>query len=294
MPTLCNEADIEEFDAAAFFEKSLAAQEEWAKRNPTPRHIERVIETDKPVAVVFTSDWHIGGVGTLHRKLRDDMLHIANHERLFAYVGGDWGNNFIVGRLVMAGLNDVFAAGDQQYEVTRLIFEPLATSNSCIAVASGNHDSWLMQAANLDPRWLVFRGVPHLCVREGAVMHLTVGEQTYRIFRRHRPRWGSIFNPAHAVVTEYQRNPFEFDVGIIEHQHMSHYALFDGKERDAGGTDRIAIRPGTYKLDDAYAEERGFYYASNELVSVIFWPDRFQMQPVKGLHELTEIVDALG
>lgn len=281
------------FDPNKFFDLRLAAAEEWAKRTPQPRVIERKIETDKPIAVVFTSDWHIGSPGTAHRQLREDMLTISNHSALYVDLGGDWADNFIVPALVKAGLGAVFAAGDEQCQIILYITKPLFDSESVLSVRTGNHDNWTRSLANIDPLYATFGHVPFLCARDGSVMNLQVGDQVYKIFRRHRPRWFSVFNPAHCVSTEYQRNPWDFDIGVIEHQHLSHYALFDGKERGDGSTTRIAVRPGTYKLEDSYADEHGYYYASSEQVAVILWPDKFQMQPVKGLSQTVELLDAL-
>lgn len=283
----------EAFDPERFFDLSVAASEEWAKRNATPRVIERTIATDRPVAVTYTSDWHIGNPGTSHRQLRDDMLRLADHPRMFVEIGGDWGDNFIVSKLMHAGAQNVFAAGDQQWVVLALVTKPLFDSESVLAVRTGNHDQWTKMLAGVDPLFANFGNVPHLCCRDGSLMILHVGAQTYRIYRRHRPRWHSVFNDAHCIITEYQRGPFEFDIGVMEHHHLSNYALFNGKERDDGAATRLAIRTGTYKLSDRYAEEHGYEFASSEQVSVILWPDRFRFQPVKGLAQAQELVDVL-
>lgn len=286
------------FDINRFFELRIQANEEWQKRSEVERYLDREIETDKPIAITIPSDLHVGSPGTAHLQLRDDFRAIAEHPALFAYIGGDWGNNYIVPKLIMAGVNDVFSAGDEQKEIVKYLFNFIARpkadgQQTVLAVGDGNHDNWLRKMANLDPLCTVLGELSHLFVGQGSVMRLKVGDITYKIFRRHRHRWSSVFNPAHAVVSEYQRNPFEFDIGIIEHQHISHYALFEGKEREDGTTDRISVRPGTYKLGDSFAEEHGFYYASNELVSIILWPDRFRMQPVKGLYQTIDLLDAV-
>lgn len=286
------DADVT-FNVEKFFDLSIDAADEWAKFTPRPNVIERRIETDGPIALVFTSDWHIGAPGTRHRQLRDDMLRIADHPHLYVDLGGDWANNFVIPALMRAGLGETFAAGDQQTQIVLFIVKPLFDSESVTSVRTGNHDNWTKAVSMIDPLYRTFGHVPHLCSKDGSMLVLHVGDQTYRIFRRHRPRWHSVFNPAHCVVSEYQRNPYDFDIGVIEHQHLSHYALFDGKERADGSTTRVAVRPGTYKLDDSYADEHGYYYASSEQVAVMMWPDKFQMQPIKGLPQTIEILDAL-
>lgn len=282
-----------DFNSDRYFELSIKASEEWAKRNPQPRFVERRIETNDPISVTFTSDWHIGNPGTAHKQLREDMRCLANHNRMYVYLGGDWADNYIVPKLAMVGQNNVFAAGDQQMLITLLITKPLFDTHSVIAIGSGNHNGWTAAVAGIDPLFSTFREAPQLATREGAVLTLHVGEVSYRIFRRHRPRFSSVFSPSHAVVAEYQRSPFDFDIGVIEHEHMSHGADFDGKMREDGSTTRIAIRPGTYKVEDKFADEHGYYYSSSVQQSVILWPDKFRMLRVRGLEDTAEILDKL-
>lgn len=283
----------ETFDIERFFDLRVEAADEWAKRTPHPRTFERRLEVDRPISVTFTSDWHVGSPGTRHRLLRDDMLRIAEHPHQYVEIGGDWGDNYVVPALMRVGMSSTFAAGDEQAQIILYIVKPLFDAEKVLSVRAGNHDNWLKSVANLDPRYSLFGHVPHLCSLDGSVMVLHVGDQTYRIFRRHRPRFHSVFNPAHSVVAEYQRNPFEFDIGIIEHEHMSHGADFDGKMREDGSTTRLAIRTGTYKLADDFADARGYYYSNSTQQTVILWPDKFQMLRVRGLDLATDLLDRL-
>lgn len=282
-----------DFDVEKYFDLSIQANEEWGKRTPQPRFITRYIETDRPISVTFTSDWHIGSPGTAHRQLRDDMRSLANEPNMYVDLGGDWADNYVVPGLVNVGVNNVFAAGDQQMVITLLITRPLFDMRKVLSVRTGNHNNWTAKVANLDPLFNTFGHVPNLCARDGSILNLHVGSQVYRIFRRHRPRWSSTFSPAHSVVAEYQRSPFDFDIGVIEHQHMSHGSDFDGKMREDGTTDRIAIRPGTYKVEDKFADEHGYYYSSTCQQSVILWPDKFRMLRVRGLEMTADILRKL-
>ena len=282
------------FDVEKFFDLSLAAAAEWKKRSAANDRLSIRIDTSQPIGVVFTSDWHVGGTGTEHLQIKADNELIASHPQLFAYVGGDWSNNFVIPALAHAGQNDVFRPGDQQYEIVTYLLRILAQNDSILAIGDGNHDNWTRRLANIDPRNHALSQLAHLYTAQGSLLELAVGGQTYRVFRRHRHRFSSVFNPGHAVVAEYQRNPFDFDIGTIEHQHEPHYSGFHGKERADGTTWRIAVRPGTYKTSDAYSSEFGFYNASSDLVTVILYPDRFWMQPVRGLENAIEILDGLS
>ena len=286
--------DDDPFDVEAFFELSLSAAAEWKKRQPSRDQVSIQIETDAPIGLVFTSDWHVGGSGTEHLQIRTDNRLIGEYPLLYAYVGGDWANNFVLPVLAHAGASDVFSAGDQQYEIVLYLLRMLTETDSLLAIGDGNHDAWTQRLVNLDPRMHALKEVAHLWTGQGSMVHLTVGQQVYRIFRRHRHRWSSVFNPGHAVVAEYQRNSQDFDIGVIEHQHEPHFSGFHGKERPDGSTWRIAVRPGTYKVRDSYAQTHGYDHASSDLIVVVLHPHRFWMQPVRGLDNAIEYLDSVS
>lgn len=278
-----------DFDVAEFFRLSVLAQQEWAKKGKKGR-VKVDIDTDVPIGLVITSDWHVGGPGTEHLLIESDNRKIADHPLLYAYVGGDWANNFVIPALEHAGREDTFAPGMQQYEIVKYLLSIL--EDSIIAIGDGNHTDWTKRMSGIDPEMIALGDLAYLHTANGSVLDLCVGKQSYKIFRRHRNRWSSMFNPAHAVVTEYYRGPHEFDIGIIEHQHQPHYAMFDGKYREDGSTNRIAVRPGTYKTIDKHAMVNGYEYGSSELVVVILHPDRLHMQPVYGLDNAIEYLSA--
>lgn len=68
----------------------------------------------------------------------------------------------------------------------------------------------------------------------------------------------------------------------------------EGKPWRYRRTWRVAVRPGTYKTSGAFANEFGFYNSSSDLITVILYPDRFWMQPVRGLENAIEILDGLS
>lgn len=282
------------FDAAEYFRAQVAASEAWAKRKRPVTDAQVAIPTDAPVGIVFSSDWHIGNEGTDHRRILADNEVIAGHPRLFAALGGDGTDNFVDGmRLSHAGHNPVFDYGGQQWAIFRHLLQPLVDSQSILYVSTGNHDGWTTRVAGIDATLGHLQGVPELYVGQGAVITLIVGSITYRVFRRHRNRWSSVHNPHHAVVMEYQCNSRDFDAGVIEHQHQPGYALFDGKRRPDGTTKRVSIRTGTYKTLDPHAQEFGYDYGAWDLPVLLLWPDRFYMQPVLGLDNAIELLDAL-
>lgn len=280
-----------DFDIEKYFELQLEAAAEWKKQHQDNTRMEIRIDSDAPVGVVFTSDWHVGGPGTEHLQIREDNSLISEHPQLFAYVGGDWADNFVIPALSHAGQGSVFEAGDQQYEIVRYLLEILGY-DSILAISDGNHTDWSKRMSGIDPRMHLLRQTPSLYTSGGSLLKLTVGSQQYRIFRRHRHRWSSVFNPGHAVVSEYQRGKFDFDVGVIEHQHQPFIGTFDGHEREDLSTDRIAVRTGTYKVSDSHAALHGYAFSSTNMPCVVFFPDTFRMIPLLGIENAIDFLDS--
>src|SRR5690606_34160174 len=54
-----------------------------------------VVQTDRPFAIVFTGDWHMGSRSTDHRLMREDFELIRQTDGLFAVLMGDYGDFFL-------------------------------------------------------------------------------------------------------------------------------------------------------------------------------------------------------
>lgn len=299
--TVSGQGEEEPFNIERFIQLREAATNEWNKFLPKNKKIEVKIETSDPILLCFLSDLHIGSKGVNHQKIKEDLSRIRDHSHTYCSVGGDLVNNYIIRGLMSVGLDDTFVAGGQQFVIASHLLSIVAENHSLIYVGSGNHDGWTEKIAMVDPRFHMFSKVPYIYTGQGALIDLWVGQQKYVIYRRHRPRWSSVFNLIHAVVAEYQRNPYNFDIGVLEHTHESIIAPFYGKERKDKSLSadmqlgvRYGVRPGTAKLSDSYADERGFFYSSDIIQSLILYPDTMEMFPVSGLDRALRQIDLIN
>jgi hypothetical protein len=224
-------------------EMALRRQQEQVQSEITVR-----IDTDRPIGIVFMSDFHIGNVGTDYEALNADIDLIRTCPLLKAMIGGDGIDNFIVPKLAAAHRDGAVLTIDLQWFAFHDVLTRLL--GQILAVGTGNHDAWTRKMAGIDGMDAMIGDLPIVNTGERSLIHLCVGDQSYRIFRKHRPIFSSSFNPGHAVAQLWRMGEVDFDLGVVEHQHVSYYGTFTGH-----GKERLAIRTGSYKVLDSFASE---------------------------------------
>jgi hypothetical protein len=268
-------------EVAALFESVISMQETLRKVNPIRTEWSRMVFTNRPIGICFPSDLHIGNEYTDHRQIIKDFDLINSCPYLFAYLGGDGTDNFVIPKLAHAARGDLVRPSTQWLFYRYLVKKLLP---SLLAVGDGNHTAWTFKLSDLDGTLIALRDFPTLYTYEGGYLDLTLdsgdGRQTYTIFRKHRPRFGSAFNLTHTVKRLYEQGRRAFDVGVIEHQHSPVFESFNVHSQE-----RIAIRTGTYKVFDPHAEEYGYYGGGHGVITVVFFPNERRMVPFRRLEE---------
>lgn len=228
------------------------------------------IESDKPIGIVFMSDWHLGGMGTDHEALIRDIDLINSCSSLMAYVGGDPIDNFIPEKLSHAGRDSQLVKPGYQWELFRYAIERIQPS--LLAVGRGNHDAWTSRNAGIEGISQALRGIPVLHTGEDTYIDLKLGNQIYTIYRKHRPIGSSRTNRTAGVKKSYDLGKRLFDVGVTEHHHE---AALSSEMRH--GRYRWFITTGSYKVEDPHAAEWGFMHGGVGTPCVIFYPWRHKM-----------------
>jgi len=242
------------------------------------------IDTDRPFGVVFMSDWHVGGIGTDHEALMRDIDLINSCPSLVAYVGGDPTDNFIPDKLAHAARDTQVVSPNFQWRMFRYAIERL--SPSLLAVGRGNHDAWTKRATGVDAIESALRGFPVLHTGEDTYIDLIVGEQTYTIYRKHRPIGSSRVHRSAGAKASYNFGKRLFDVGITEHHHVASMAW-----EPRHGEYRWFITTGSYKVEDLHSQEWGFTDGGIGTPVVIFWPHRKKMLGVPSIEDAMEILN---
>lgn len=259
---------------------------------PLLRHPFVSIETDVPIALCFTSDWHIGSRSTNHERLLDDVEFICDHPRLFALVGGDPTDNFIARKYAHAARGHIVPP-ETQWKLFRDLIEDLLGAKSLIAVGEGNHDLWTKEQADVNGVRSALAGLPVEYIGESGYLTVEVGDEPYRIWRKHRPsRFKSSLHQTNFLRQMLAQGlPQEFDIGVSEHYHTAEFATFE--YRPGSGIARYVFATGSYKTDDEYAREAGFYGGGYGVPCAILYPNRRQIIPCRSIYEAADILDGV-
>jgi len=268
---------LEESDPRALLAATIAMQRELGKLDRACNDLTVSIDTTEPIGVVFISDAHLGEMGTDMERLDQDVTTIAEHPRLYAYLGGDMAHNFILSVMAHFGtMDDSILSPLAQQELLQWFVERL--EDSLIAIGTGNHDWWTKRQAGLDQTQDMAKRYNIVYTGHGGLVRLTVGQQKYRIYRRHKGRYNSSFNLTHMVKRMLEQEA-DFDVGVVEHGHVPAIEQFIRK-----GQRHIAVRTGSYLTKSAFAAEIGMTWEYGTPV-VVFHPDQHQMTPFWSIEE---------
>lgn len=243
------------------------------------------VETDRPFGLVFLSDMHLGSKGVDSKRLREDIQLINACDHLQVYLGGDWTDNFVIQGLSNVHRDESLVTIDTQFRLFQSIMRQLLPS--LMAVGSGNHDAWTKKVAGLDPRLEALADVPVLYTAEDTYLDITVGEQLYTVYRKHRPTRSSQYNDGHGVQHMFRFGERPFDVGVMEHHHTPHISTFW-----AHGQMRWSIRTGSYKIKDSHAREWGYHHGGVGTPVIVFYPHRKTIVPFMTIPEAIEFLEA--
>ena len=280
LPMLRNDSGEELWNAVSEFQK--LHKQQFASQILTDITIK--METDRPIGIVFMSDWHIGGIGTDHDAIKRDIELINSSPSLFAYVGGDPTDNFIPEKLAHAARDTQIISPDFQWKMFRYAIELL--SPSLLAIGRGNHDGWTKRTAGIDGVEAALRGFPVLHTSEDTYIDLVVGDQTYTIYRKHRPIGSSRINRSAGAKASYNFGKRLFDVGITEHHHVASITWEPRHDQY-----RYFITTGSYKTEDLHAREWGFMDSGIGTPVMVFFPHRRKMISFVSIEDAIEYLD---
>jgi len=270
--------DVDRPDPVKLLKASIAMQKELDKLYSNCNDAAVFIDTNRPVAIVFLSDAHIGEGGTDIQRLADDVETIAGHEQLYVYLGGDMAHNFILSVMAHFGtMDDQIMPPQAQWTLLRHFVKQLQPS--IVAMGVGNHDWWTRRQVGIDKVQEIADEYRLVYTGHGGLLRLQIGQMIYPIYRRHKYRYNSSFNLTHTVKRMLEQGPVDFDIGVVEHGHVPAIEIFQRK-----GTRRIAIRTGTYLTASAFAAEVGLTWDYGTPV-VVLHPDQHRMTPFGTIEE---------
>ena len=251
------------------------------KRLETSQRIANVeIKTKSPIAIMFTSDWHLGDSHTDHATWRQDIEFLLGTPNLYMIDLGDDRQNARKFYVLSMVLNQVLSPRQQALMMKDLIDE-LTRDDKLLAKIGGNHDEeWDEKIFGEAMQSYLTAKMKAPRFRNRGLIKLTVGEQLYTLLVFHKSRFKSFLRKAHGAMREQQLSyPADIVAGGHNHEpgmeHFHHYRL--AAEADMGfGGETYLIKTGTYQDSDygwKYFHNGGF--PTN--YTVVLWPDQKKM-----------------
>lgn len=217
---------------------------------------------NKPIGVVFTGDWHLGGKGTDHKRLKEDMVRWQEEEGLFVVGIGDYSDNFLTRGTPPAANEQVFQP-EEQGNILRGIMER-RLRDKLLALLKGNHDDWSYKTAQIDPVKQLAADLRVPYMGHGGRLFIHVGEQVYVGNIRHRFQGQSAITPTNTHRRfATQSGGGDFTVLAHTHDETTQGLLLNGERH-------VYVRCGTYKVSDEFPDAIGLA-TPLENPSVLAW-----------------------
>lgn len=240
------------------------------------------INSNLPVGIVLTSDWHMGGKGTDYETWLRHMELVRNEPQAFMIPLSNTIDNFIF----PSGMFDQMEHPSLQQEIVKNFAKEFQGKFLAI-VGSRCHEGWTKQKTDVEVNLLMFedvlqRGVPWMPT--GGVLELTLNSDVkYTFGLIHKSRNNSSLNKTNAN-RRMREQRWPVDITAIAHHHVkeiSHGNQYEGPfEREV-----LDIRTGAYKIKDAYGEGEGFGQGDIGSPMVVIFPGEKKFIPFYSLED---------
>ena len=246
------------------------------------------IETDSPIGLVFLTDQHLGSAKADMARMEHDAKVIAETPGLYAVLGGDLIDNFIFGGKMLSTVLDAEVRIEKQWALAEHYLSMFG--DKILAIVAGNHDNWTKRVAGIDYLHKLARKKRVLYDPHEWQLKFKVGKVMYNILLRHQARFNSSYNLTHVCkqllrMGRYKDIP---DVVVLGHHHTAalEYWIW-------GGRPRLAIRTGSYKLEDEFAVAHAFDTTQLHMApTAVLYPDKFEMLGLPDIDTAAEFITA--
>ena len=244
-----------------------------------------LIPTDKPIGIIPTGDWHIGGVMDIEAFINFIQL-VKEKPYLFVVGVGDFINNFIKPKH-LDGIMFSSISPDSQIRVLKSVIETLG--DKLLAIEPGNHENFTLQQAGIRLENFVVGGKP-IVLRAGAGnLFVRVGSEDdyveYKIRLRHKGRFNSSLNLTNSVKRMRQKEE-DCDIGVIAHHHEPAV-----EELEEAGKPFLAIRTGTFQIKNDWGRMLGYGDGILALPVIILYPGKKRFLGYLQIRDAVEFLD---
>ena len=225
------------------------------------------VRVDGPFGVALFGDPHVDDAGTDIRLLESHMQIVKRTPALLAGNVGDYSNNWVRPARLYAEQSTTAAEA-------WLLGERRVHYRPWLCLIGGNHDLW--SGAGDPVQWMARSA---RVAYEAHGMRLGLQAPNGRVIRlncRHHWKGHSMWNPAHGPAKAVQRGHRDHLV-VAGHLHVSGYNILRDPQ---SGLISQALRVGSYKIHDRYAEEQGLDTEQiSPAVVVVVQPDASDDSP---------------
>lgn len=254
--------------------------------------------TDKPVAVAFAADLHMGGGYTDHDAIRQTVDYILETEGLYLCLVGDGIEGFIPGMKPAETSEQMPASLKAQLSAYRSLVEELADARKLLFMTWGDHDAkWFENAIGVNSvKREMHDRVPYFNGR--GLVKLKLGEQTYWVQANHSERFNSQWNLNHPQRRQYERF-FPANVNVSGHKHkpafqcFHHYSALQHADEGLGGKTWL-IATGTFKTGPDPYTIRSWSRGIMGVPTCVFHPDTHDVDCFEGPEKAMAFVRGLG
>ena len=269
-----------------FHQESLRRSEFREKVEGEKRHVEISIETDKPVAIAFLSDLHVGNCGIDYDLLKQTGEIIREHPLAYCITGGD-----ITDSLFFDYGEEILNMQEQYVYMSKLL-NWIGASNILAGIV-GNHESWARKSGITN--YIEFtNNLQRPLLRGVSFVDLTIGKIPYRLMMAHRFRGESMYNPTHQE-NRANRELQGADVIMAAHTHKPGESVIYQPEY-GGGARKVALINGkTFKKLDAYGKDQGYTPVTGEALGcnwIILNNDKKMIRIASSNEEMLESMKA--
>jgi hypothetical protein len=235
----------EDIDVGELLDRRTKLFRRKAKVKDAQKLIRVDIKCAGPVGIAHLGDPHVDDDGTNLPLLREHVALLASTEGLYAGNVGDQSNNWI-GRLAR-----LYAEQGTSAREAWALVEWLVTSVPWVFIIGGNHDVW--SGAGDPIKWMAAQAARQYAWHGVRLDVKFPNGRSIRVNARHDFRGHSMWNTAHGPAKAVQMG-WRDHVLTCGHTHVSGYQVL---KDPATGLISHALRVGSYKTYDRYADEKG-------------------------------------
>jgi hypothetical protein len=242
----------------------------------TPHEVIIEIKTEVPVSLTIVEDIHLGAPGFPYDEFGDDMRFLRDEPGMFVEVGGDGYQNIIQPSKVGSSHNQMPISAQRGLFVLTL----KELKDKIKVLRTGNHNYWSTTAVGEDWEQELARRMKLLYMKHRGIIHWKIGSQVYTELAMHQARFNSSFNLTHTCKQNQRMYCPEARIITVAHTHVPAIEQYSYNGRDC-----VAIRPGTYSVNDDRAQQFGYFGGEISNPTVIMFPNEDKIIGFKDMRD---------